>query len=155
MRYEIKLFTLLASLIVVFGTLCEPSKAEAACAATTIGNSYGFHFDGFVGPPTRVPLKISAFLPEAAAGEISFTATSDLVGTLTGSESGNLGGVAFQLTFTGSYTVNAPNCTGSLTRILSNGFTVSDDFVIVDGGEEIEFVSTSTGIAEQGVMKKE
>jgi hypothetical protein len=150
---HVKFASLLALLIAVLGTICAPQTASAACTATTIGNSYGFRFDGFVGPSTRVPLKVPAFLPEAVAGEISFTATSDSAGTLNGSESGNIGGVVFQLTFTGTYTVNAPKCTGSLTRTLSNGFTGSDDFVIVDSGREIEFVSTSPGIVEQGGMK--
>ncbi len=94
-------------------------------------------------------------MPEAVAGEISFTPTSGTDGTLTGSESGNFGGVAFQLTFTGTYKVNVPQCTGSLSRTLSNGFTASADFVIVKGGEEIEFVHTNGGVVEQGVMKKE
>ncbi len=155
MMHKTKLATLLASSIALLSTLCVPSKAGAACTAATIGGTYGFRFDGFFGPPTKVPLKVSAFVPEAAAGEISFTATSETEGTLTGSESGTFGGVAFQLTFAGTYKVDAPKCTGSLSRTLSNGFTVSADFVIVKGGEEIEFVHTNGGAVEQGVMKKE
>ena len=53
------------------------------------------------------------------------------------------------------YTVNAPKCTGSLTRTLFEGFTVAADFVIVKGGDEIEFASTTAGIVEEGVMKRE
>jgi hypothetical protein len=59
------------------------------------------------------------------------------------------------LTFAGTYTVNVPGCTGSLSRTLSNGVDAADDFVIVNGGTEIEFVSSSPGLAEQGVMKSE
>jgi hypothetical protein len=97
------------------------------------------------------------FQPGVRRGTLasSFTATSDSGRTFSGSESTNFGSVVLQLTFTGSYTVNTPKCTGSLTRTLSSGVTVSDDFVIVDGGGEIEFVSTSAGIIEQGIMKKE
>lgn len=154
MTCRIKFVTLFGSLIAALGTVCMPLTA-GACTASTIGQSYGFRFDGFVSGPTPIPLKIFAFSPEAAAGEISFTATSDSGGTLSGSESTNFGGVVFHLTFTGTYTVNTPGCTGSLSRTLSNGLTVLDDFVVVGGGGEIEFVSTSAGIAEQGVMKKE
>jgi hypothetical protein len=155
MTHRTKFATLFASLIAILGVLCVAPKAEAACTAATIKGSYGFRFDGFVGPSRRVAVKIGAFVPEAVAGEISFAATSSTGGTLTGSESGNFGGGVFQLTFPGTYTVNAPKCTGSLTRTLFGGFTVADDFVIVKGGDEIEFASTTAGIVEEGVMKRE
>jgi hypothetical protein len=153
---RINFTSLVAFLIAVLGTMCAPLTASAACNARTIGQTYGFRFDGFVTPAKQLPAKISAFYPEAVAGEISFTAMSGSDGTLSGTETANFGGAVFQaLTFTGTYTINAPGCTGSLTRTLSNGVTVSDDFVIVHGGAEIEFVSSSPGLAEQGVMKSE
>ena len=156
MMHRIKFASLFALLIALLGALCVPSRAEAACSASTIAQSYGFRFDGFVGPSNSVPVKLPAFVPEAVAGEISFTATSDSEGTLSGSESGNIGGVVFRLTFTGTYTItDATKCTGTFTRNLSNGFSGSADFVIVEGGGEIEFVSTAPGIVEQGVMKKQ
>jgi len=155
MTYKTKFVTVFASLIAMLGVLSVAPKAEAACTAATIEGSYGFRFDGFVGPSSRAALKVGAFYPEAVVGEISFTATSSTGGTLIGSESGNFGGGVFQLTFPGTYTVNAPKCTGSLTRTLFEGFTVAADFVIVKGGDEIEFASTTAGIVEEGVMKRE
>jgi hypothetical protein len=154
MMHRIKFASLLALLIAVLGTICAPPAASAACNATTVARTYGFCFDGFA-TPLHVPQKISAFYPEVVAGEISFTATSVSDGTLNGTESGTFGGAVFSLTFTGTYTINVPGCTGSLTRTLSNGFTGTEDFVIVSGGAEIEFVSTTPGIAHQGVMKSE
>jgi hypothetical protein len=155
MTHKTKFATLFAALIAMLGFLCVAPKAEAACTAATIAGDYGFRFDGFVGPSNHAPLKVGAFVPEAVVGEISFTATSSTGGTLTGSESGNFGGGVFQLTFPGTYTVNAPKCTGSLTRTIFEGFTVAADFVIVKGGDEIEFTSTTPGIVEAGVMKRE
>jgi hypothetical protein len=154
MFQRIKFVSLLAPLIAVLGTICTPSTARAACNATTIARTYGFRFDGFI-TPAHVPGKVSAFYPEAVAGEISFTATSASGGTLNGTETANFGGAVFPLTFSGTYTINVPGCTGTLTRTLANGFIASDDFVIVSGGAEIEFVSSSEGLAEQGVMKSE
>jgi hypothetical protein len=156
MIYKAKSATLLAFSVALLGTMCVPSRAYAECTAATIANNYGFHFDGLVGPTSTAALKVPAFVQEAVVGEISFTATSDTGGTLSGSESGTFGGLPFQTTFTGTYTVNAPKCTGSLSRTLSiNGFTGTADFVIVKAGEEVEFVDTSAGLVEQGVMKKE
>jgi len=154
MMRRIKFASLIAFLIAVLGMTCVPATANVACSATAIARSYGFRFDGFV-TPAHVPLKISGFYAEAVAGEISFTATSASEGTLNGTETANFGGAVFPLTFTGTYTINVPGCTGSLSRTLSNGLTFTDDFVIVSGGTEIEFVSTSQGITEQGVMKSE
>jgi hypothetical protein len=88
----------------------------------TIARTYGFRFDGFV-TPEHVPNKVSAFYPEAVAGEISFTATSASEGTLNGIETANFGGAVYPLTFTGTYTINVPGCTGTLTRTLANDFT--------------------------------
>jgi len=132
-----------------------PLTASAACNAATLARTYGFHLDGYVTPSEHVPVKLPDFFPEAVAGEISFTSTSVSEGKLTGTETANVGGAVFPLTFTGAYTIKVPGCTGSLTRTLSNGLTFTDDFVIVNGGAEIEFVSTSGGIDEQGVMKVE
>jgi hypothetical protein len=154
MMYKNKFASLLSLLIAVLGTVCAPLTASAACNATTVAHTYGFRFDGFV-TSAHVPLKISGFYPEAVAGEISFTATSVSDGTLMGTETANFGGAVFPLTFTGTYSINAPGCTGTLTRNLDNGVTAKNDFVIVSGGAEIEFVSSSPGLAEQGVMKLE
>jgi hypothetical protein len=153
---RIKFASLLAPLVALLSALCVPSRAVASYTAATIANTYGFHFDGLVDPTSATALKVRAFVQEAVAGEISFTATSDTGGTLSGSESGTFGGLPFQTTFTGTYSVNAPKCIGSLSRTLSiNGFTGTADFVIVKTGEEVEFVDTSAGLVEQGVMKKE
>jgi hypothetical protein len=153
-----KFLTLFVSSIAVFSVLCVPSKTQAACTATTIAHTYGFHFEGFAGPATSVPLKVSGFFPIATVGEISFTETSDSGGTFTGSESANAGGVGFSgfaTTFSGHYTVNAPQCTGTENVTFADGGTVSVDFVIVDGGQEIDLVLTTSGLVQSGIAKEE
>jgi len=51
----------------------------------------------------------------------------------------NAGGTIARVTLTGTYTVN-PDCTGSQTSNLSTGGVVHLDFVIVDGGQRVEFI---------------
>lgn len=154
--HRVKFASLLALLIAVLGTIGAPATASAACTAATVARTYGFRFDGFITPTPKLPAKIFAYYPEAVAGEITFTATSASEGTIAGSETANFGGAVFPgLTFTGTYTINVPGCTGSLTRNLANGVSATSDFVIVSGGAEIEFVSSSPGQPEQGVMKAE
>jgi len=94
-------------------------------------------------------------VPAAGIGEISFSATSDTGGTVSGSESLSFGGLQVQPTFTGTYTVSAPQCTGSINVTFKDGGNPTLDFVIVKGGEEIEFLQTNAGAVSQGVMEKE
>jgi hypothetical protein len=152
---RVKFASLLALLIALLGALCVPSKANAACTAATIANTYGFHFDGFAGPGAPTALKVSAFVPAAGIGEVTFTPTSDTEGTISGSQSLSFGGLQFQTTFTGTYTVNVPKCTGSLSAMFPDGGNPTQDFVIVHGGEEIFFLQTNPGAVSASVGKKE
>jgi len=155
MTHKTKLASLLALSITLLGALCVPSKANAACTAATIGSTYGVRGNGFGGPGGNRAWKVSSFFPSAVVGEVSFTATSDTAGTLSGSESLSFGGLQFPLTFTGTYTVSAPKCTGSISATFADGGTPTLDFVIVKGGEEIDFLQTNAGSVFQGVMTKE
>jgi hypothetical protein len=151
MMHRVKFASLLALLIALLGALYVPSRADAECTAATIENTYGYHSDGLSGPTTATALKVSSFVPVSVVGEVSFTATSATGGTLSGFQNISFGGLQFQPTFTGTYTVNAPKCTGSITSSLGTHL----NFVIVNGGEEIEFMQTDAGGVGQGVMKKE
>jgi len=152
---RVKFASLLAFVTTLLGVRCVASRANAACTAATIGSTYGFRFDGFGGVgATHTALKVSAFVPVAGIGEVTFTAKSDTEGTISGSESLSFGGLQDQLTFTGTYTVNAPQCTGSLSATFE-GFIPTQDFVIVNGGEEIEFLQTNPGAVSSSVAKKE
>lgn len=153
--HKIKLASLLALSITLVGALCVPSKANTACRATTIAGTYGFRGNGFGGGDGNDAERVPAFFPSAATGEISFTATSHTGGTLSGSESLSFGGLQFSLTFTGTYTVNAPTCAGSITATFQNGGSPTLDFVIVKGGEDIYFHQTNPGAVFHGVMTKE
>ena len=155
MMHRIRYASLLALLIVLVGELCVPSSAQAECTAATIGNTYGLHLNGLRAPAADHALKISAFVPSAGVGEVSFTATSDSGGTLSGSESLSFGGQQLQLTFTGTYSVNSPRCTGSITTTFEGGGSATLDLVIVKRGKEIEFLQTDAGAVTRGVMKKE
>jgi hypothetical protein len=154
--HRVRFAPLLALSIALLGALCVPSRADATCTAATIGDTYGFHWDGFA-PPRPIPtaLKVSPFTPAAGVGEFSFIATSDTEGTFSGFQSISFGGLQFQPTITGTYTVNAPKCTGSISATFQDGGSSHLNFVIVKGGEEIEFLQTDPGAVLQGVMEKE
>jgi hypothetical protein len=155
MMHRIKLASFLALLIALLGVLYMPSEAAAECTAATMQSTYGVHGNGYGGPGANDALKVSSFYPSAVVGEVSFTATSGTRGTLSGSENLSFGGLQFRLTFTGTYRVNSPGCTGTIAGTFPDGSTFPLHFVIVKGGEEIDFLQTDPGSVFQGVMTKE
>ena len=149
MMHRVKFGSLLA--LGLLGALSVPLRADAECTAATVANTYGIRADGFAVPTANTALKVSAFFPAAVIGEASFIATSNTGGTVSGAENLSFGGVQLQFTFTGTYTVSAPKCSGRITT--ADQDTI--DFVIVKGGEKIEILETRPGAVFQGAMEKE
>lgn len=93
---------------------------------------------------------IGTFVPFAEAVHFIF----DGRGNVSGSSSADYGGLIFSVVFQGTYTVS-PNCTGSLTVDAGSSGIIHRDLVIVDGGNEVEFVSTDPGLVIAGSMRKQ
>ena len=122
-----------------------------ACTTAILQGGYGAGTSGLInssGNPNDI--RIRTFVPFAEAVYFAF----DGHGHLSGSSTADYGGFIFPVTFTGTYTVNE-NCTGSLTVDAGSNGIVHRDLVIVDGGKEVEFVSTDPGIVIAGYMKKQ
>ena len=105
-----------------------PVQAAQLCSKSTIRGTYGSVLTGTV--PGVGPFATVALVTFDGFGGWSYT------------ESGNFNGNPIpKHTVTGSYTV-ASNCTGSSSD--SSGAT--QDFVIVNGGQEILMVGTVPGV---------
>jgi hypothetical protein len=142
------------SLIFAVVMLLLPFHVHGQCSAATIQGNYGFGFSSFF---DNRPGTLGQAIPNAQAGRISFTATSSTDGTLTGAQSGAVGGAPSDFTFTGTYSVGS-DCTGTVTRTLANGDVQVLAIAIVQGGVEIEFAFHSTSFTPQtgqGVMKRQ
>jgi hypothetical protein len=116
-----------------------------SCSLETLKGGYGLTFTGLVtsGP---VPAPITAFIPVAGVGAMTF----DGNGNLSLSETVSFGGSVTPLITTGTYTVN-PDCTGSLQAV--NAADVN--FVIVQHGKEILAVNTDQGHVATVNFKKQ
>lgn len=113
-----------------------PVQAAPLCSKSTIRGVYGSVLTGTV--PGVGPFATVALVTFDGFGGWSYT------------ESGNFNGNPIpKHTVTGSYTV-APNCTGSSSD--SSGAT--QDFVIVNGGQEILMVGTVPGVVFTVSIKK-
>jgi len=104
------------------------------CSAATLNGRFGLTFSGYstIG---AVPALISASIPVAGGGLVTF----DGNGNLSASETVNLGGKILSVNLPGTYTVNS-DCTGSLTT--ANAHL---NLVIVRNGREILAVNTDQG----------
>ncbi len=122
-----------------------------ACSNSILRGGYGAGTTGLAntsGNPNDI--RIRTFVPFAEAAYFAF----DGHGNLSGSSTVEFGNFVSPVTFTGTYTVNA-NCTGNLTVDAGASGIVHRDLVIVDGGKEVEFVSTDPGAVIAGSMKKQ
>jgi hypothetical protein len=113
-----------------------PIQAGETCAKSTVRGVYGSILTGAV--PGVGPFATVAVVTFDGNGGWSYT------------ESGNFNGIPIpKQTRTGNYTV-AANCTGSSSD--SSGAT--QDFVIVNGGQEIFMVGTGPGAVFTISMKR-
>ncbi len=105
---------------------------EQACTLATLNARYGFTFEALVtGDP--VPAPITAFIPVAGGGVMTF----DGRGNLSGSQTVSFGGAIGTAEVWGTYLVNQ-DCRGSMTGTFSDSGQVFNlEFVIVDGAREI------------------
>jgi hypothetical protein len=146
MTYNRTLATLLIFLMAMIFAAVVPIRAVAACSATTIQGTYGWRLKPLTLPNAPGSfLNIGASSPAEFVGQIVFDGNNSISGFL----AGNGGGVPQPSTFTGTYSVD-PNCTGTVTRVLSGGASRAYEIAIVQGGAEIEFANT-TGSPNQVV----
>ena len=126
------------------GTIPAASMAEneRPCTAHSIIGKYGVQTTGFSDfVPGPNPSRITDFVPIASVGLFEFLPD----GTVSSSETANVGGFVFPFTGIGSFTVN-PDCTGTLTRTISIGGPAEQmQFVVVQGGAKVLLMGTFPG----------
>ena len=145
-------------LLVIAGlTALNGSKAfrlhadSEVCTNAILHGGYGAGTAGLINSSSNPnDVTIPTFVPFAEAVHFVF----DGHGRFAGSSTADYGGMIFPVTFTGTYSVK-PNCTGSLTADAGDNGIIHRDLVIVEGGREVEFVSTDAGLVIAGYMKKQ
>ncbi len=111
-------------------------RADAGCSLASLNGSYAVARQGTV--VTSIPaLGVVAPAPFAEVAIAHFNGA----GTFFGSASVNIGGVALNVPFTGTYTVNS-DCTGNNTVNTNLGITLQQALVVINGGQR--FIETET-----------
>ena len=115
---------------------------EKPCTAETVSGKYGIQSSGFSDfVPGPNPSRIGDFVPITSVGLYEFL----LDGTVSSSETANIGGLVFPFSGSGTFTVN-PDCTGTLTRTISIGGSAENmQFVIVQDGAKVLLMGTFPG----------
>jgi hypothetical protein len=118
------------------------AQGGIACEQRTVAGTYGFQGQGTLG------LGSPQAIPAAETG----VATADGAGNLTGNVTFSLGGQILSTPFTGTYQVN-PDCT--ISETISFGTqTRHQQGVVVDRGQQIDFIDTDPGTVLTRVAKR-
>jgi hypothetical protein len=131
----LRIFTVIALGLLLWTAAPPLVEAKHGCTLKSVDGSYGFIVTG-----TNLPLGLVS-----SVGIV----TSDGRGNLTGADTVSAAGTILRRTITGTYTV-ATNCTGAVTFTDNFGQTVNLDFVLADGGDELQFIQTDPGTVITG-----
>jgi hypothetical protein len=129
-------FTVAAVTVLALG-LAPTARADGkGCSNATLKGTFSQKGTGVITDPP-------AFAgPMANVGTLTF----DGNGAVTGALISSLNGTIVPATETGTYRVN-PDCTGTYTvQISPLGITANAFFVIDDGGNEIQIITTDPGV---------
>lgn len=118
------------------------AQGGIACDQRTVAGTYGFQGQGTLGLGT----------PQAIPAAETGVATADGAGNLAGSVTFSLGGQILSTPFNGTYQVN-PDCT--ISETISFGTqTRHQQGVVVDRGQQIDFIDTDPGTVLTRVAKR-
>jgi hypothetical protein len=138
-------FWLMIGLAVVIASASTQRAARATegCTNHSLRGAYGFASEGQAFGPAGTEIA-----EIAAAGRILF----DGHGNLTGQETESLNGAITTPAFSGTYSV-LPDCTGTAT--IHNGQTAHLRFMLVEGGQEVNFIDTDPGVVATGQIARQ
>jgi hypothetical protein len=138
---------IIATLIVATVTVgfARQSALSTPCNNQTIAGTYGFRTSG------QQKDANGNWVPFSSIGTY---VRDDQGNIVAGDVTSNAGGTLLHSPLTGTYTVN-PDCTGSQTTTLNTGVMVSQDFVVVSGGQQLEFVFTGSTGAVGGTQTRQ
>jgi len=131
--------------VIVFG-LVPQAKSDCTNPNSILNGTYGWQTEALGSGSANNP-RIGGYIPAVQNGHHTF----DGNGTFTGAHDTNLGGVLIPHADSGTYSVNSDCTTGTIALATGQGFTIS--FVITSGGQEIKFVSASTGGVAFGTLR--
>jgi hypothetical protein len=132
--------------LIMFGLV---PQAKSACTSpnSILNGTYGWQGEALTTSGNSPNPKIGDYVPLVQNGHLTF----DGNGNFSGAHDTNLGGELIPHVDSGTYSVNSDCITGTITFATGVGFTMS--FVITSGGQEIKYVSATTGGVNFGTLR--
>ena len=116
--------------------------APQRCNLGTLRGAYGMNVRGtFLFGPTTVSAVALNYYVFDGNGNTQGRAATSFNGTISHGD------------FTGTYTVNE-NCTGKLIDKTADGFIITSEFIIVDGGQELFMIEADPNTIINGSLKR-
>ena len=133
--------------VILLGVLTPRASGTCSNPNSVLNATYGWqgHALGASGN-TRAP-KIGDYVPLVQVGHLTF----DGNGNFSGAHDTSLGGTLIPHVDSGTYSVNSDCTTGTISFSTGVGFTMS--IVITNGGQEIKYVSATTGGVNSGSLQ--
>ena len=127
----------------------HPPQANSACTNpnSILNATYGWQGESLLAAGNTHAPKVGDFLPLVQVGHLTF----DGNGNFSGAHDTAGGGSLSPHVDSGTYSVNSDCTTGTIFFATGIGFTMS--IVITSGGQEIKYVSATTGGVNSGTLR--
>jgi hypothetical protein len=134
---------------VVFLFVGLAPRASGTCTNPNniLNATYGWQGEGLLAAGNTKGPKIGNFIPSVQVGSLTF----DGKGNFSGSHDTDAGGTLIPHVDSGTYSVNSDCTTGTISFTTGIGFTMN--IVITSGGQEIKYVSATTGGVSSGTLR--
>jgi hypothetical protein len=136
----------LVAVAFLFAGLAPGASGTCTNPNSLLNATYGWQSgDSLIAKGNTSTPQVGDFVPLVQVGHLTF----DGNGNVSGAHDTSLGGVLIPHVDSGTYNINSDCTTGTIS--LSNGFTMS--IAITGGGDEIKYVSATTGGVNSGTLR--
>jgi hypothetical protein len=146
-RVKKSIFCTLVAVVFLFVGLGRQASGTCVNPNSILNATYGWQSEALIAVGKAPNPKIGDFIPSVQVGHLVF----DGNGNFSGAHDTGAGGVLAPHADSGTYSVNSDCATGAISFATGIGFTMS--IVITSGGQEINYVSATTGGVSSGTLR--
>jgi hypothetical protein len=137
----------LVAVVFLFVGLAPQASGTCTNPNSILNATYGWQSEGLLADGNTQTPKVGDFIPLVQVGHLTF----DGKGNFSGAHDTKAGGILGPHVDSGTYSVNSDCTTGTISFATGIGFTMS--VVITSGGQEIKYVSATTGGVNSGTLR--
>ena len=142
-----KIICAVVGVVLLFAGLPPQAKSSCTNPNSILNATYGWQSEVLLAVGKSPNPKIGDFIPSVQVGHLIFEGN----GHFSGAHDTAAGGILAPHVDSGTYSVNSDCTTGTISFVTGIGFTMN--FVITGGGQEIKYVSATTGGVSSGTLR--